>query len=305
MVRSRNMNYRIVYIDAFTSKPFHGNPCAVVPQADGLSEQQMQLIAREANQPETAFVMTSDTADFRVCYFTPQHRVPFAGHPTIATGYLLADDGRIKPGDPAVVRFEFDIGPLPVEVYFSKSGKPERVVMTQPEPVFGQEVDIEEAGSCFDLEPKELMQGLPAQVISTGVPFLVVPVRDLAALKKVEMNRPRLRQLLESCGAAAAFLFCLEGFDKEADTHARFFNPDGTMEDPFTGSASGCMGAYVVGRGLKPGPALKIEQGHIMGRPGEGVLETISEYGKITGIRLGGSAVKTLDGTITIDMEAI
>ena len=299
------MNYRIVYVDAFTDRQFHGNPCAVVPQADGLSGQQMQLIAREANQPETAFVMTSDTADFRVCYFTPQHRIPFAGHPTIATGYLLADDGRIEPGDPAVVRFEFDIGPLPVEVCFSGSGKPERVVMSQPEPVFGQEVDIEEAGTCFDLEPQALMQGLPAQVISTGVPFLILPVRDLGVLKRVEMNRPRLRELLKSCGAAAAFLFCLEGFAEEADTHARFFNPDGTMEDPFTGSASGCMGAYVIGRGLKPGPVLKIEQGHIMGRPGEGVLETISEHGKITGIRLGGSAVKTLDGTITINTEAL
>ena len=305
MLRSRNMNYRIVYVDAFTSKPFQGNPCAVVPQADGLSEQQMQLIAREANQPETAFVMSSITADFRVCYFTPQHRVPFAGHPTIATGYLLAEDGRIKPGDPAVVRFEFDIGPLPVEVYFSESGKPDRVVMNQPEPVFGKEVDIEETGSCFDLEPKELMEGLPAQVISTGVPFLIVPVRNLAVLKKVEMNRPRLRGLLKSCQAAAAFLFCLEGFDEESDTHARFFNPDGTMEDPFTGSASGCMGAYIIARGLKPGPALKIEQGHIMGRPGEGVLEIIGDNGKTTGIRLGGSAVKTLDGTIIINTEEL
>jgi trans-2,3-dihydro-3-hydroxyanthranilate isomerase len=121
----------------------------------------------------------------------------------------------------------------------------------------------------------------------------------------VEMDRPRLRDLLKRSGAAAAFLFCLQGFNEESDTHARFFNPDGTMEDPFTGSASGCMGAYVIDRGLKPGPGLKIEQGHIMGRPGEGLLEIQRNEGKITGIRLGGTAVKTLDGTINIRTEEL
>jgi trans-2,3-dihydro-3-hydroxyanthranilate isomerase len=305
MLRSKHMNYRIAYVDAFTTKPFHGNPCAVVPEADGLSEQQMQLIARESNQPETSFVTASSKADYRVCYFTPQQRIPFAGHPTIATGYLLAQDGRIKPGDPSVVRFEFDIGPLPVEIYFSEKGEPNRVVMSQPSPEFGKEYGIEEVGPCFNLEPSELLAGFPAQVISTGVPFLIVPIRDLEVLKTAEMDRPRLRQLLKACGAAAAFLFCLGGFSGESDTHARFFNPDGTMEDPFTGSASGCMGAYVIDRGLKPGPVLKIEQGHIMGRPGEGVLEIRRKNGKITVIRLGGAAVKTLDGTININTEEL
>ena len=305
MLRSLYMNYRIAYVDAFTSRPFHGNPCAVVPEAEGLREQQMQLIAREANQPETAFVTASSKADFRVFYFTPRHRIPFAGHPTIATGYLLAEEGRIKAGDPSVVRFEFDIGPLPVEVHFSEGGNPSRVVMNQPAPEFGGEYGPEAVCPCFGLQPAELLQGLPAQVVSTGVPFLIAPVRDLEVLKKVEMDRPRLRELLKRCGAAAAFLFCMGGFSRKADTHARFFNPDGTMEDPFTGSASGCMGAYVIDRGLKPGPVLKIEQGHIMGRPGEGELEIRREKGKITGIRLGGSAVKTLDGTININAEEL
>jgi trans-2,3-dihydro-3-hydroxyanthranilate isomerase len=300
-----HMNYRIAYVDAFTSRPFHGNPCAVVPEADGLGERQMQLIAREANQPETAFVAASGKADFRVCYFTPRQRIPFAGHPTIAAGYLLAREGRIKAGSPSVVRFEFDIGPLPVEVYFSPGGEPQRVVMSQPEPEFGEEIGMEEVGLCFDLGPAEIPAGLPAQVISTGVPFLIAPVRDLGVLKKVEMDRPRLRELLKRCGAAAAFLFCIGGFSRKADTHARFFNPDGTMEDPFTGSASGCMGAYVIDRGLKPGPILTIEQGHIMGRPGEGELEIRKDKGKITGIRLGGSAVMTLEGTITVETEEL
>jgi trans-2,3-dihydro-3-hydroxyanthranilate isomerase len=199
------------------------------------------------------------------------------------------------------VRFEFDIGPLPVAVYFTGNGEPEKVVMSQPAPEFGKEIEPKEVAPCFDLEPGKLLSGFPAQVISTGVPFLIVPVRDLDVLKTVEMDRPKLRGLLKGCGAAAAYLFCMQGFGEKADTHARFFNPDGTMEDPFTGSASGCMGAYVIARGLKPGPVLNLEQGHIVGRAGKGVLEVIIENEKITGIRLGGSAVKTLDGTISID----
>ncbi|UCF97096.1 MAG: PhzF family phenazine biosynthesis protein [Spirochaetaceae bacterium] len=299
------MEYRIAYVDAFTATPFHGNPCAVVPQAEGLTEQQMQLIARESNQPETSFVLGSTKADFRVCYFTPRHRIPFAGHPTIATGFLLAEDGRIQAGKPAVVDFEFDIGVLPVQVYFHDSGAPSKVVMCQGEPVFGKEYGGDEICPCFNLEQAELLQQLPAQVISTGVPFLIVPVRDLEVLKNVEMDRPRLRELLHRAGAAAAFLFCLQGFDEGSDTHARLLDPDGTMEDPFTGSASGCMGAYIIARGLKPGPVLNIEQGHLMGRPGEGELEIGRENDIITGIRLGGTAVKTLEGKINISAEEL
>lgn len=137
----------------------------------------MQLIARESNQPETSFVLSSETADFRLCYFTPRERITFAGLPTIATGYLLAQEGRIKPEDPSVVRIEFDIDPLPVEVYFSTSGKPSRVVISKPELVFGKEYDAEKVRPCFDLEPAEILAGLPAQVISTGMPFLILPDR--------------------------------------------------------------------------------------------------------------------------------
>ena len=97
------MSHRVVYVDAFTTKPFAGNPCAVVLEAGDLSEEQMLLIARETNQPETSFVSTSQEADFRVAYFTTRQRIPFAGHPTIATAFLLALEGAIRPGRPAVV----------------------------------------------------------------------------------------------------------------------------------------------------------------------------------------------------------
>lgn len=312
------MEYRIVTIDAFTSRPFTGNPCAILPAADGLNEDQMQSIAREANQPETSFVLSSGRADCRVCYFTPTKRVPFAGHPTIATAFLLALDGRIAPpeasggggggggsssGATARARFEFDIGVLPVEVEFDPAGRPVRAIMSQPPPSFGAEVAAGELAQGFNLEPEDFLPGVPAQVVSTGVPFLIAPVRGLSVLRRVEMERPALRRILERAQAAAVFMFALEGFAPEADTHARLLDPDGTLEDPFTGSASGCMGAYVVSRGLKPGPTLHLEQGHLVGRPGEGLLEVLGDSKAISGIKLSGSAVKTTEGTILLRSE--
>lgn len=292
------MSHRVVYIDAFTTKPFAGNPCAVVLQAEDLSEGEMLLIARETNQPETSFVSASKEADFRVAYFTPRQRIPFAGHPTIATAFLLALEGAIRPARPAVVRFQFDIGVLPVEVHFAADGRPEHAVMTQAAPVFSSRLEAAEVAPCLGLAEVDLLSGPPPQVVSTGVPFLMVPVRGLEILKKAQIDRPRLRELLARVKVSAAFLFCLQGFDPGSDTHARFFDPNGAMEDPFTGSAAGGMGAYLVRYGLKSGPLLHIEQGHLLGRPGLGVLEVRGSGENIREIKLSGSAVKTLEGTI-------
>jgi trans-2,3-dihydro-3-hydroxyanthranilate isomerase len=306
------MNFRIVTIDAFTSTPFTGNPCAVLPEAEGLSERQMQLIARETNQPETSFVLPSAKGDFKVCYFTPRSRIPFAGHPTIATAFLLALEGRIRPdhhadadGPTGIARvsFEFDVGVLPVEVRFDPAGRPVRAIMSQRRPVFGMKLGAQEVAGCFGLVAGDLLTDVPSQVVDTGVPFLIVPARGLEVLRKVEMDRPRLRGLLRKAEAAAAFMFCLEGFEPDADTHARLLDPDGTMEDPFTGSASGCMGAFIVHHGLKPGPSFRLEQGHLVGRPGQGLLEVIGDRQAISGIKLSGSAVKTMEGTIFIETE--
>jgi trans-2,3-dihydro-3-hydroxyanthranilate isomerase len=301
------MDYRIVTIDAFTSRPFTGNPCAILPSAEGLSEEQMQAVAREANQPETSFVSSSSKADFRVRYFTPTKRIPFAGHPTIATAFLLALDGRIVPpagGDrTARIEFEFDIGVLPIEVGFDPAGRPERATMSLPNPRFGAQVAAGELAAGFNLSAEDFLPRVGPQVVSTGVPFLIAPVRGLGELKRVEMDRPALRRILERAEAAAVFMFAMEGFAPDSDTHARLLDPNGTMEDPFTGSASGCMGAYMVRYGLKPGPAFRLEQGHLVGRPGHGLLEVVGDSKAISSIKLSGSAVKTTEGIILLGSE--
>ena len=128
--------YRIVYLDAFTTEPFSGNPCAVLPAAEGLTDDQMQWIARETNLSETAFVLPSEKAAVRVRYFMPNKEIPFAGHPTIATAFLLAQEQTGPAQTVSRLDFEFAIGVLPVEIHRDVDGRPVRVVMTQRPPFF-------------------------------------------------------------------------------------------------------------------------------------------------------------------------
>ncbi|MBC7222687.1 MAG: PhzF family phenazine biosynthesis protein, partial [Anaerolineae bacterium] len=287
-------------MDAFTEVPFAGNPCAVLPDAQGLSDAEMQAIARETNLSETAFVFPSEQADFRVRYFTPRAEIPFAGHPTIATVFLLAEEGHIPLAEPVTrVRLEFPIGVLPAEVEVRK-GVPRQVVMTQRRPVFGAVFSAEEVAPCLGLEVGALREDCPPQVVDTGVPFLLVPLRDLDALGQVRMDRPALQGLCRRAGVDAAFAFCLGGFSPEADTHARLLDPWGAHEDPFTGSASGAMAAYVVRHGLRPGPRLVAEQGHFVGRPGLGVLEVVGTREDLEAVRLAGAAVRVLEGDLLL-----
>jgi len=133
------------------------------------------------------------------------------------------------------------------------------------------------------------------------VEFLVVPAKSLSVLEKVKMNRDLLGDLTKRLGINAAFMYCLGGFAADADTHERLFDPNGTMEDPYTGSAAGCMGAHIIQYGLKSGPFIKAEQGHFVNRPGEGVLEIQGKPDAITSVKLGGAAVKVLDGFIFVN----
>ena len=118
LTEERVKTYRIAYVDAFTREPLKGNPCAILPEASGLTDEEMQAIARETNLSETSFVFPSTQADFRVRYFTPREEIPFAGHPTIATTYLLAQEGLIPLQEPStIIQLEFKVGVLPVELF--------------------------------------------------------------------------------------------------------------------------------------------------------------------------------------------
>lgn len=291
--------YRIIYMDAFTSQPFSGNPCAVLPEADGLTDGQMQKIATETNLSETAFVLPSDKACVKVRYFMPHKEIPFAGHPTIATAMMMAREGMVPNDGPvAVVDFEFNIGVLPVEIHRTEDGEPLKAVMTQPKPAFGRVVAKNDVMPCLGLDESDLIHDAPPQVVSTGVPFLIVPVTDMAVLRKARVDQVLFQSLLKATGVDAAYLFCLEGVASDADAQGRLFTAGSGSEDPFTGSAVGCMGAYMAHHGLHPGFVYTVEQGHIMGRPGSGAVEILGTADNIASVKVGGCAVKTLEGVI-------
>ena len=293
--------YRIIYLDAFTTEPFSGNPCAVLPEADGLTDDQMQKIACETNLSETAFVLPSEKAAVRVRYFMPYKEIPFAGHPTIATAFMLAQEGRV-PAKEAISRvdFEFNIGVLPVEIHWDANRRPVRAVMAQTAPTFGAVADPQDLIPNLGLHRKDLLDSGPIQVVSTGVPFLIIPLIDMSSLRKARMDRSRLLSVLKDHQVDAAYLFCPGGIDPETDFQGRLFSPGGVSEDPFTGSAVGAAGAYAVRYGMLSGPELTVEQGHMVGRPGRGTVKILQSADQIVSVKVGGSAVRTLDGYIYI-----
>ncbi len=291
--------YRIIYLDAFTSKPFCGNPCAVLPEAEGLTDQQMQKIAMETNLSETAFVFRSEKARVKVRYFTPRMEIPFAGHPTIATAMMLAQEEMISSGQSKiVVDFEYTIGVLPVEIHLDSAGKPFKAIMTQQKPSFGSMVDGEDLGRCLGLDKSDFIDEMPLQIVSTGVPFLMAPVNVMTILKDVQIDWPLFQSLLLRLEVNAVYLFCLEGFEQDTDAYGRLLTSVAGFEDPFTGSAVGCMGAYIAHHGLLSKSIFKVEQGHLMGRPGTGTVEIIGSTDKIESVKVGGCAVRTMDGFI-------
>lgn len=280
-------------VDAFTAVPFTGNPCAVV-LADGLTGADMARIARETNAPETAFVLPSDMADVRVRYFMPRGEIPFAGHPTIATGHLLREIGRLGVG---TASFAFNIGILPVQI------GTDNVTMTQPAAVPGVTADAPRTAQALGLDVSDLCVGLPCRVMRGGVSFLLVPVRRFAALERIRMDRAALKAVLSEVGVAAAYVFAPEGLDAASDAHARLIDPDNPGEDPFTGSAAGCMASYLHACGLCPGGRIRLEQGHLLERPGHGTLDLVTAPGEdgkghLEAVRLSGMAVITGSGTL-------
>jgi len=293
--------YTVVQVDAFTTTPLRGNPCAVLPDARGLSDVEMQAIAREMNLSETAFVFPSDKADFRFRYFTPATEIPLAGHPTISTAHVLVEEGRIPLKDGrATFMMELNVGVLPVEIV-AREGNVTRVVMTQKKPEFGRTFENAEVASVFGLSVDDLDSRYPPQVVSTGTPQLMALARSLDALKRIHADHYALQELSVRGGFFSAHVFCLGGFSPSADTHARHYAPEaGIAEDPFTGSASGGMGAYMVHHGIKPGARFHIEQGHLCGRPGEGDVEVIGPPGDIQIVRVGGPAVTVMRGELRL-----
>ena len=295
------MRLPFMQVDAFTSTPLQGNPCAVIFEADGLAEEQMLAVAREMNLSETAFVLASEQADVRARYFTPAAEIPLAGHPTIATLYALVETGRLPVADGATtVRLELEAGVIPVEVQVEK-GRARQVIMSQLRPQFLASYAPAEVLPAFGLEPEAARADLPLQTVSTGTPQLMVPLREQEALRRAQIDPPAYRALKEKADFFSVHLFCMQGFTPAGATSARHLGlPPEPPEDPFTGSATGNMGAYLWRYGLLREPFFVAEQGHWMHRPGQATVEVVGPRHDISTVRVGGEAVAVLEGELRL-----
>lgn len=298
------MRYRFYTLDVFTDIRFGGNPLAVVLDADALNGGQMQTIAAEFNLSETVFVLQPAKAGGnrrKLRIFTPQAELPFAGHPTVGTGYLLAALKllEVSPAEPVMV-LEEGVGDVPVTVQFGRDG-PLSARMSVPRmPERGPEAPPPaDLAAMLSLAEADLLTGHAAY--SCGVPFLFIPVRDRKAIARVKLRMDLWDKQLSDWWAKSVFLFTTETVSKDAHIHARMFAPAlGVHEDPATGSAACALAGFLHDQKPRDGQRRwRIEQGFEMGRPSHIELEADIAGGHIAALRVGGSSVLVSEGWIT------
>jgi trans-2,3-dihydro-3-hydroxyanthranilate isomerase len=324
---------RFVQVDVFTERVFGGNPLAVVFEAAGLSDALMQAIAREMNCSETTFLLPPTRPDCaaRVRIFTPAREVPFAGHPTIGTAWVLATE-KLLPPDTRRFNLEEGIGPVEVTLE-GPPARPSFLWMRHGEARFGPEL-IKRAGfaRALGLAESDLLAGSPVQTGSTGNAFLYIPLRDREVVDRVRLDVPALLAAQGPGPNLGVFVFAPDPDPKagagrgaavagrgepkasRADTtiepsgykvYSRMFAPhtSGIPEDPATGSAGGPLGAYLVERGLvAPADTVDIvsEQGTRMGRPSFIRIRVAMSAGRISEILVGGSVVPVIEGRLRV-----
>lgn len=298
------MRYRFHTLDVFTDTRFGGNPLAVVLDADALTGGQMQTIAAEFNLSETVFVLQPAKAGGnrrKLRIFTPQAELPFAGHPTVGTGYLLAALKllEVSPAEPVMV-LEEGVGDVPVTVQFGRDG-PLSARMSVPRmPERGPEAPPPaDLAAMLSLAETDLLTGHAAY--SCGVPFLFIAVRDRKAIARVKLRMDLWDKLLSDWWAKSVFLFTTDTVSPDAQIHARTFAPTfGIHEDPATGSAASALAGFLHDQEPRDGQRRwRIEQGFEMGRPSHIELEADIAGGHIAALRVGGRSVLISEGWIT------
>lgn len=302
-------HYEFHTLDVFTQKRFGGNPLAVFPDAEGLGTEVMQQIAREMNLSESVFVQppADPRALCKVRIFTPGSELPFAGHPTVGTGYVLATIGRIPLREErATVLFEEGVGLVPVEVR-ARAGKPDFVQLTAAKlPEFGPPPPARaQLAALLHLRPEDILEGTDRpEAASCGVPFLFVPVRNREVLARAAPDVYRWQATLGDYWARDVFLFARDPELAGSNLRARMFAPEhGIVEDPATGGACAALGGYLGSRATFADGTLRcvVEQGFEMGRPSLLHVETDLKSGRITAVRVGGHAVLVSHGTLRLE----
>jgi trans-2,3-dihydro-3-hydroxyanthranilate isomerase len=288
----------MVQLDVFTDRALTGNALAVFPDGRGLSTEQMQALARETNLSETTFILPGEaTAEkergVRVRIFTVQEELPFAGHPTLGTAFVLRGQSGASE-----VRLELNVGTVPVR-FEQADGEPVFGEMTQKNPEFGATHAAAAVAPFTNLSPADFDDSVPIQTVSTGMPFTITAVRSLDKLRDLRLDLNRASEYLAQSGGKFLYFVCRETVDSKARLHARMLFYNG--EDPATGSAAGCCASWMVAHGVAASDErVLIEQGLEMHRPSRIFVRATRKDNQIINVRVGGNCVEVLRGEVTI-----
>lgn len=288
---------KIKQVDAFTVEPFGGNPAGVVTDANGLSDELKQKIAKEMNLSETAFVSRSEVADFKVQFFTPNAEVDLCGHATIATFATLYEEGKLDHSK-AIFYQETKAGVLAVEV--EKAAEKVVFMMTQAAPQLARvEFSRADIAAVLGLGADDLLETPPMKV-STGLWWLVVGVKSLAKLSHAHPDFAAIEAMSKEYGVVGFIPFCLDTVEPDRSFHMRAFCPlVGINEDPVCGTGNGCAAAYIAAHDLIAidGEANLIgEAGIEVSRPGYVNISVSKSEGKVSKVKVGGAALTILEG---------
>jgi trans-2,3-dihydro-3-hydroxyanthranilate isomerase len=285
-------------VDVFAEQKYAGNQLAVVRDAKELPDGEKQLIAREMNFSETTFILSDKrekNGGYNVRIFTPAQELPFAGHPTLGTAYVIQREIIGKPVEEIVLNLK--VGQIPVALSYIGE-MPDMLWMHQIPPTFGQTFDRKTISEVLSIEENEIDNRFPIQDVSTGVHFIIVPLRYIDTLKRVRIARDKYDHLVENLEAKGILVFCPETHRPGNDLSVRVFvDYYGVPEDPATGSGNGCLAGYLVQyRYLKKDQInIRVEQGYEIGRPSLLLLKA-KENGNMIDVFVGGRVVAVAKG---------
>jgi trans-2,3-dihydro-3-hydroxyanthranilate isomerase len=310
MSSPKQKQIKFILADIFTDTAFGGNPLAVIPDAADLTPEEMQKVARELNLSETAFVFkpADPKAQLRTRFFTPTREIPFAGHPTLGTVYVLAQQGHFPLSEPVTRVFqETELGVLPVDLYV-KNGEIQKVVMIEPKPeilaTIKAEDDLFRLAAGLSINAHQILrERFPVEVISTGLPVIIVPLRSLTAVKEAQVISSQIEEICNKYNAQGMMVFSQMTVQPTSTVHTRMFAPSiGITEDPATGTASGALGAYLVRHKavpVHPTTCIISEQGYELDRLSTIYIEVDSHHQEIKEVRVGGEAIIVMEGNLT------
>ena len=284
-------------VDVFAEKKYAGNQLAVFRNAGSLTDSDMQVIAKEMNYSETTFIMAEGRRNggFDVRIFTPAEEVPFAGHPTLGTAFVIQED--VVKQNVESITLNLKVGQIPVTFEY-RDGRTDILWMKQKEPVFGSTADPEELAGVLSVDKEDIDSRFPIQEVSTGLPFMIVPLAGRQAVKRAHIARDEYLRFIRDKEAKAILLFCAEPYEDNHDLNARMFaDYYGVHEDPATGSANGCLASYLVRHKYFDSDVIdiQVEQGYEIGRPS--ILYLKSEKVDDTiHVRVGGRVKRVAEG---------